>query len=253
MTFKSKTTPRVPQLTSWSYSRYSDWRQCPLKAKLKHIDRIKEPSNSAMERGNAIHKGAEAYIKSEVPATALMAELKLFKDEFKKLRALYKKKALPMVVEDNWAFTADWTETQWDDWVGCWVRIKLDAAHYVADNVMVVTDWKSGKPNAYKKVEYEEQLELYALAALLLHEHLERVHVRIGWTDVGQMMGPTDANGAEVVYTRAHITLLRKKWNARVKPMMADTTFVPKPNAMCRYCWFGQAKKAEGGPGICKF
>ena len=38
-----KTIPIKP-LTSWSFSRYSDYKTCPLKAKLKHIDKIQEPS-----------------------------------------------------------------------------------------------------------------------------------------------------------------------------------------------------------------
>jgi CRISPR/Cas system-associated exonuclease Cas4 (RecB family) len=243
MNFKLKTTPR---LTSWSYSRYSDWRQCPLKAKLKHIDKLKEPGNAAMERGNQIHKDAEAFIKGLKPRLA--PELALFAAEFKMLKALFKKKALPMVVEDNWAFTVTWDLSRWDDWVNCWVRIKLDCAHYVADGVMVVTDWKSGKPNNYKTVEYMEQLELYALAALLMHDHLTEVQVRIGWTDVGEMY-PAEP----LSFYRKDAPKLQKVWDARVKPMMTDTKFVAKPNAMCRYCWFGQSKKAEGGPGICKF
>lgn len=246
MNFKTKTIPAVVQLTSWSYSRYSDWRQCPLKAKLKHIDKLKEPGNAAMERGNQIHKDAEAFIKGTLPK--LPPELVLFKDEFAMLKKLYKKKSLPMIVEDNWAFKNDWTETQWNDWVGCWVRIKLDCAHYLSEGYMVVTDWKSGKPNDYKTLEYMEQLELYALSALLLHEHIEHVQVRIGWTDVGQMY-PAEP----LVYTRADMPKLLKSWNARVKPMMADTKFVPKPNSMCKWCYFGQAGKLKGGPGLCKF
>lgn len=244
--FAAKATPARPQLKSWSYSRYSDWRQCPLKAKLKHIDRIKEPGNEAMERGNRIHKDAEAYIKGA--AARLAPELALFKDEFKALRALFKKKANPMVVEDNWAFTNTWTETQWDDWTGCWVRIKLDCAHYTTPAEMVVTDWKSGQPKPVKNLEYMEQLELYALSALLMQPHLERVQVRIGWTDVGQMY-PEEPQ----VYTRADLPALKKAWNARVKPMMSDTKFPAKPNNLCRWCFYGQSGKAKGGPGLCKF
>lgn len=246
MSFKSKATPAPQVLTSWSFSRYSDWRQCPLKAKLKHIDKQKEPSNAAMERGNQVHKDAEAYIKGT--AAKLSPELVLFKDEFKMLRAQYKKKALPMIVEDNWAFTKDWSETQWNDWVGCWVRIKLDCAHYLEQDLLLVTDWKTGKPSSYKTMEYMEQLELYALAALLMNPALERVQVRIGWTDVGEMY-PLEP----LIFTRADVKRLTKEWNSRVKPMMADTKFVPKPNNLCRFCWFGQAKKAEGGPGLCKY
>lgn len=243
----TKTKPvKLPQLTSWSYSRYSDWRQCPLKAKLKHIDKVREPSNPAMERGSKIHEDAEQYIKGT--AKKLAPELELFKDEFKMLRVLFKKKSLPMVVEDNWAFTSTWTETAWNDWINCWVRIKLDCAHFVSEGVMVVTDWKSGKPNDYKKLEYMEQLELYALAAFLLHPHLKEVQVRIGWTDVGQMYPAEPAR-----YFPADVSKLRKSWDSRVKPMMVDTKFVPKPNSMCRFCWFGQSKKSEGGPGLCRY
>lgn len=246
MNFKTKTVPKVLQLTSWSYSRYNDWRTCPLKAKLKHIDKLKEPGSAAMDRGNQIHKDAEAYIKGLKPRLA--PELALFKDEFKMLKAMYKKKSLPMVVEDNWAFKSDWTETQWNDWVGCWVRIKLDCAHYTEPGYMLVTDWKSGKPNSYKTMEYMEQLELYALAALLLRPELEHVQVRIGWTDAG-LMYPEEP----LVYTPKDVKALMKAWNGRVKPMMTDTKFVPKPNNNCRWCFFGEAGKAQGGPGLCKY
>ncbi len=246
MNFKTKTVPRAVQLTSWSYSRYSDWRQCPLKAKLKHIDKLKEPGNAAMERGSKIHTDAEQYIKGTLKV--LPPELALFKQEFADLKKLFKKKGRPMIVEDNWAFTKEWTETQWNDWVGCWVRIKLDCAHYVADTIMVVTDWKSGKPNDYKTREYMEQLELYALSALLLHPFLTEVQVRIGWTDVGEMYPAEPLS----FYPKDQKRLL-KEWNSRVAPMMADTKFVPKPNSMCKWCYFGQAGKLKGGPGLCKF
>ena len=43
----------------WSYSRLTTWEQCPLKAKLKYIDGLKEPGSPAMDRGTAIHKDAE--------------------------------------------------------------------------------------------------------------------------------------------------------------------------------------------------
>lgn len=247
MGFKDKVVAKVPQLTSWSYSRYSDWANCPLKAKLKHVDRIKEPGNAAMQRGSDIHTQAEEYVKGTL--AKLPPTLALFKEEFTALRKLYKKKAAhPMIVEDNWAFTKDWAATQWDDWVGCYLRIKLDCAHYVADGVMVVTDWKTGKPSSYKAVEYMEQLELYALAALLLHDHLTEVQVRIGWIDVGEMYPAEPAR-----YYPADTARLRKEWGMRVKPMMADTKFVPKPNRLCAWCYYGQAGKAKGGPGLCKY
>ena len=93
------------QITAWSFSRYSDYKQCPLKAKLKHIDKITEPKNEAMERGAAIHDLAEKYIKGTI--SRLPSDLTLFKAEFAKFKKQYKKVINGMVVEDTWAFTED--------------------------------------------------------------------------------------------------------------------------------------------------
>ena len=237
----------VKQITSWSFSRYSDYKQCPFKAKLKHIDKIQEPKNPAMERGAQIHDKAEDYIKSKI--RSLPAELKLFKTEFAALRKQYKKMINGMVVEDTWAFTSDWTQTQWNDWVGCWVRIKLDCAHHEDDDTLIITDWKTGKFRAEMNEDYVEQLELYALAALLLHSHIERVKPRLVYVDEGKIY---PSAGEEIIFTRADIPKLTKLWNKRVAPMMRDKLFAPRPNDKCHWCHFRKSNKANGG-GQCKF
>lgn len=242
----SKVIPVKP-LKAWSYSRYSQYKQCPLKLKLSAIDRIKEPKNQAMERGGQIHDIAEAYIKGKV--AKLPPELALFKEEFGNLRKQFKKVINGMVVEDNWAFTKDWVETAWDDWTGCWVRIKLDCAHHLDDVTMIITDWKTGKFRADNIEDYIEQLELYALAALLLHDHIEKVIPRLAYTDEGKYFPEP---GKEKVYTRADIPKLKKLWEKRVKAMMNDTIFAPKPNRFCNWCHFRASNKANGG-GQCKF
>lgn len=244
-------TPRkvipIKKLTSWSFSRYSDYRQCPLKAKLKHIDKIAEPKNPAMARGGLIHTIAEDYIKGK--GRAMPPELKLFAPIFKMLRAQYKKKINGMVVEDNWSFTKDWTETEWNNWALCWVRIKLDCAHHDDDVTLRIRDWKTGKFREELNEEYVEQLELYALAALLLHEHIERVIPELDYLDYGIAYPP---NGEELVYTRADIPKLKKLWERRVKAMMNDTAFAPRPNDKCHWCHYRAANKANGG-GQCKY
>jgi len=243
----TKTIPIKP-LTSWSFSRYSDYRQCPLKFKLKHIDKIQEPPNDAMARGAEIHTKAEKYLKGEL--RTLPTELKLFKDEFKVLRALYKKKTLGAIVEDNWSFTKDWDQTTWNDWANCWLRVKLDAAHYEDDgDVMVVTDWKTGKFRLEKNEEYVEQLELYALSALLLHEHVEEVRPRLAYVDQGVVYPEGDS---PLIYVRADIPKLKKTWEKRVAPMFKDKKFAPRPNNLCRWCFYRASNKAAGG-GQCKY
>lgn len=237
----------VKQITSWSFSRYSLYKVCPLKLKLSAIDRIREPPNQAMARGAAIHTLAEKYIKGEV--RSLPPELKLFKDEFKKLRTQYKKKINGMVVEDNWSFTKDWTETQWNNWAECVVRIKLDCAHHEDEETLIVTDWKTGKFLPELNGEYVEQLELYALSALLLHEHIQQVKPRLAYLDIG-MFYPEP--GEELVFTRKDIPKLKKLWEKRTKPMMNDKQFAPRPNDKCRFCFYRNSNKTAGG-GQCKY
>ncbi len=256
-TAAKKTPAKVIPITraeppkSWSFSRYTDFRDCPLKFKLKHIDRIKEPPSDAMQKGIDSHNAAEAYVKGTLKK--LPPTLVPMKAEFEQMKKLYKQKKFPMIVEDNWAFTKDWDETQWNDWVGCWVRIKLDAAHYIDGSTLLVTDWKGGKPNDFKNAEYMEQMELYALGALLMSAVEDvTVKVRLAYHEVPAFVIPLDKDGNEVTYTRADIPRLKKEWGQRVKPMMTSTNFPPRANGTCRWCYYGQAGKAKGGPGICK-
>lgn len=251
-TAPTSTLPRVKPPTSWSFSRYSDYKTCPRKFKLKHLDKIAEPKSDAMQKGIDAHNDAEAYIKGQVDK--LSPVLAGLKSELDAMRKMYKAKKWPMIIEDNWAFDIEWEESQWNNWAECWVRIKLDAAHYISRNVMFVTDWKTGRPSEYKNVEYMEQMELYALAAILMsaQEDVE-VYVRLGYVETGDIIVPRDADGNAIVYTRAMLPTLMKTWNQRVKPMMSDTTFAPRPNNMCKWCHYGQAGKAKGGPGICQY
>jgi hypothetical protein len=238
---------RSNRIKAWSYSRYSDYKQCPLKAKLKHVDRLPEPKNAAMERGSMIHKLAEDYIKGAL--ARLPAELKPLGNEFKQLRDIYKKRKILGVaaIEDSWAFTAEWTRTTWDDWTHCWVRIKLDCAHYSPDDqdVLIITDWKTGKYRMEQQDDYREQLELYALPALLIHPHVREVQPRLGYTDLG-LIWPGADNA--MVFTQSDVPRLKKLWAKRTKPMLADERFAPRPGDYCRYCHF---RKANGGP--CQF
>ncbi len=244
-------TVAVKPLTSWSFSRYTDYKTCPLKAKLKHVDRMKEPPSAAMERGNTIHNLAENFVKGLLPK--LPPELKGFAEDFKTLKGIYKRKTFPIIVEDQWAFTAEWDDTEWNNWAECWLRIKLDVAHY-EEHVLYVTDWKTGKHSDFKATEYAEQLELYALAALLKSQREDvEVMPRLGWLDEGFYTYPQDKEGNYISYNRADIPALKKLWATRTKAMMSDTRFAPKANSTCKWCWFGQSGKAKGGPGLCKF
>lgn len=232
--------PPVKKITSWSFSRYSTYRQCPAKLKFTAIDKLKEPPNDAMTRGSNIHALAEHYIKGQLKK--LPPELKQFKGLFEQLKTAFKKRTILNVVEDSWAFTKAWTRTTWDDWTGCWLRIKLDHAVSVDGETLVITDWKTGKFRPDSCEDYQEQLELYALAALLLYPHIKEVRPRLAYLDLG-MIYPKDDE--PIIYTPADVPRLKKLWLQRTKAMLNDTKFAPKPNRFCGWCHF---RKSNGGP-----
>lgn len=222
--------------------------------KYAKILKLPEPQNDAMARGDAIHKQAEAFIKGTPYQGKVLrtvpADLKSFAAELKRLKELYKKVAYSMVIEDNWSFTKAWDETAWNDWTYCWLRIKLDCAYHEDAETLVVRDWKSGKFREEKNEEYVEQCELYALAALLLHPHIKQVKTLLCYTDLGITWGAGELTGedGQLIYTRADIPRLRKAWEKRVKPLMSDTIFAPRPNNLCRFCHY----RAENG-GPCQY
>lgn len=246
---------RIPalkqQLTSWSFSRYSDYTSCPKKAYYKHIaskrdPSLKEPGSPAMERGSAIHTAAEQYIKGL--GRTVPKELKTVADTLKMLRGMYKTQRGQVIVEDNWGFRANWDACAWDDWNNCYARIKLDFA-FAEGTTLNIGDWKTGKFSDYKLADYTLQQELYALTGLLKFPNAERVVPKLYYTDAGVVYPREGTTDPEFVFTREDEPKLIKIWAKRIKPMMNDTTFKEKPSdSACRFCFY---KKANGGP--CKY
>ena len=230
------------RITAWSYSRYNDYKQCPLKAKFKHVDKLKEPGSPAMDRGSAIHKLAENFLKGLV--RALPAELKTFGAFFRAL------KKLNPAVEQDWAFTANWVQCGWFD-VVAWCRVKVDATAYdtVTKRVRVV-DHKTGRFNP----DHPDQLSLYAVAAFEVFPDADAADCELWYLDHPLCVGGPLENPVRKTFQRAEAQALKKDWEKRVKPMLADTRFAPRPNDRCRWCWFRKDNgQYPGGVGPCKF
>lgn len=246
--------PKKTFFASWSFSRYSDYKQCPLKAKLKHLEKIEEPPNAAMARGADIGRLAELFIKGSL--TKLPEELKKFENTFKALAKQFKQKPGSMVVEDQWAFDKAWGKSKWNDWDNCVVRVKVDAGHLTGPKTMRIIDWKTGKYSAHKREEYVEQLELYALSALLLNEQVQEVETFLAYLDAGIFFPePDTADAKSLKFTRADIPRLKKTWDKRTRAMLLDRAFAPRPNDKCQWCHYRKDNKAAmpGGKALCKF
>ena len=239
------------QFTSWSWSRYYDYKVCPLKSKLNHLDKIREPKNDAMTRGGLLHDTIRDYIrgvKKSIKECGFPAVSVGWINEAKKA---FKKKSLQPIIEEDWAFTKDWTQTQWNDWNNCVLRVKLDAGLFEENGeVFKIIDWKSGKFRPEEVDQYVEQLELQALAALVLYPQVREVRPQLAYIDFGLVYPLADK---PLVFKQSDVKKLKATWAKRTKPMLSDTTFAPRPNDKCRWCFYGQSGKVKGGPGLCKF
>jgi hypothetical protein len=228
----------IKQFTAWSFSRLTDYEDCPRRAKFKHLDKYAEPGGPALERGSKIHKDCEAFVRGRL--VELPPSLARFPEEFAELRKIAK----DVAVEQQLAVDADWRPC---DWFGpqAWLRVVVDASHRSAEtevSTIVMVDYKTGKIYPDKV----DQLDLYGLVGLAYHPDIKRVDGAFWYLDQGEIINRSLLRGAEE-------TRCRKVWAKRVKPMLADSTFAPTPGDGCRWCFFGQNGLAKGGRGLCEF
>lgn len=222
----------LPLVTAWSYSRYSDYKQCPAKFKYKHLMRMPDPGNAAMQRGNTIHKMAEDVVRAKIDVPL---ELEGVRRELEHLRDNM------AVAEESWGFKNDWEWIGRPNWFGddVWFRAKTDARLLYDDGTLLIVDWKTGR----KYFSNEEQIELFALAGFKRFPEATEVDARLYYTDC-----EPDDNEIQRVYTPKDLAAVQKDWTKRVVPMFKDRKFAPTPNDKCHWCPFS---KAKGGP--CKF
>ncbi len=223
----------LPPVLAWSYSRYADYKQCPARFKYKHLMKLPDPGNAAMERGNVIHKLAEDYVKSKLDKVppelkGVAAELDFLRDNF-------------ATAEEQWGFTRQWEWIGRTGWFGddVWFRAKTDVRLLYDDDTLLLGDWKTGK----KYFSNEEQIELFALAGYRRYPQVTEVDARLWYTDAD----PED-NEIQRVYKASELDAVQRDWDKRVVPMFKDRRFAPTPNDKCHWCPFS---KAKGGP--CKF
>lgn len=245
--------PLLRKITAWSYSRYKDWKKCPLSAKYKFVDKIEVESTAVQTAGTSIHQLACEWASKKTSTGTpskmrrIPKELAAFEEEFDELR----NSKLQVVAEWDcdpwkqtrefskfaWGFTKDWTLCEFFDTPRVWCRVKLDTHTFNHESKTVrVIDYKSGR--IYPD-DHEEQSELYAIGAFLKYPNAEKARVELWYLDQ-QSVTPYE-------YTRDQLLRLEIKWSAKVKPMLADTRFQPRPGKHCSWCPFGVSKG-----GVCK-
>lgn len=255
-----KVAAPIKMFTSWSFSRWNDWMQCPYRARLKYLDKLVTPEMlkrqadvaagrvepGPLEHGEEVAKEAEKFLKTKSSRTPVPMSLMPLAKEYRALRDHGN-----LSVEQSWGFTREWKPCSPTDWNNCWLRVKIDVsyveqqklgrAQYV--DTLHIKDNKTGKYNDRKLEEYKMQLQLYGVAGLTLMPTVSKVTAQLLYSDIG-VLHPEEP----MIYTPDELTSLQALWDKRVRPMFNDKRFVPRPGYYCRWCDFS---KAKGGP--CRF
>ena len=220
------------KFTAWSFSRFRDHDQCPYRAGLKHLMKVKEPGSPALDRGDRIHKAASAYVSGVLKK--LDAELK----PVTKTIAIYRDamKAGLAKVDDRWCVNKSWRPVDFFAY-DAWLRMITDY-HAHEGNKAAVTDYKTGKVSQDREFMFY-QLELYAIGTFLTKPKVDEVETRLLYTDHNVEQ--------KEVYRRSQLASLQRAWVKRTIPLLTDTKFEPEPGNHCRWCPHSASKN---GPCI---
>lgn len=227
-----------PRLTSWSPSRLVLYEECPARAKYKFLDKLPEPEepDGPLARGQAIHKGAEDFIAHRTKTLHEDLRHPKVKKGLEVLRRQYAAKKVR--VELELAFTRAWQPCAWLA-KDVYVRFKLDVLQLLSAGKALVIDWKTGR---FKPDGHDTQLRAYAVGALS-SGLAKSVTAKLVFTDAGQTV-----EGSAGKLELAQLPAAQKAWDKRAAPMLADTTFAPRPGNGCRWCHYSTNR---GGP--CRF
>lgn len=228
----------MKKFTSWSYSRYADYDQCPYKAKLKHLDKIEEPPSPAMKRGIFIHKLAERAVNSD--EHPIPAELKKHATLIRRLRAARKSDPQKVIVEQMWGFDDAWRPCRWDDWDRCALRMKTDVTLLLRTSSVEIIDWKTGKMRPDQIDKYAQQMSLFALGAMKMFPERKKFTTRLAFLDA-----PEPNTFVSSDFDRSEHDEIMEVWGRRVEPMLNDEEFAPKANQFCAWCHY---RNGNGGP-----
>ena len=222
-------------IKSVSYSKLLDFEQCALRTKMKHVDRIPEEKAPAAERGTEIHQMAEDWVRGL--GKVLPGPLMKFADEFAVLRREFKSNNVSL--EGEWGFDKDWMPTAYKT---AWLRMKADGVFFIDKKRAVVIDYKTGKSWG-NEIKHGEQVQLYAIATLILWPELEEITVELWYLDQDELTSKT--------YTRAQALRYVQPFNNRLSRVTDARKFPPNANMFtCKWCPYGPAKGNQCPHGV---
>lgn len=214
-----------------SWSRLSDFLQCPLKFRHKYI--LKTPNFTFMEdsphlvRGTNVHKALENYIikktsgQEGIPVSSL-AEVEATKPLIDNFIRGY----TSVMPEQQIAVNQSWTQVGWFD-KPAYYRAIYDLVAINKSNV-VIGDFKTGKFKDYSESGYG-QLELSAAISLNLWPEIPKVDTLYIYVDHKKTITRSFTQAEDRERLTVHFTKMHETVNM-------EEDFDPKPNQFCNFC-----------------
>ena len=218
-----------------SWSRLSDYIQCPLKFKMKYIDKNKifkedESASPHLVRGSNVHKALENYVVQkqsnggmEVKVSSLpeVEKTKVFVDRF---LDNYK----VVVPETQIAVDKNWQRVEWFS-RDAYYRTIMDLIAVNPGKDVQIVDYKTGKIRDYDGgPSGKGQLHLSGAISLCLWPEIPEVRTTYAYVDHGQTLVKK--------FTQADRIELVEHFDAEHAKVNADKEFKPKVNEFCKWC-----------------
>ena len=209
-------------LIAWSYSRLTDFEQCPKMFYGKHISKefYVDASSPALIRGRSIHKLLEKIMKmGSKEMTGDMAYLAPFIDKLRKGEVVY--------IEKKIAFNRNGKVIDWFN-KKVWLRVIFDVA-VINGTTAFIIDWKTGKVRDKNR----DQLALFAVATFMAYLNIEDVITAYIWVDHPK--------------AKASVNVFQRSDAARLMEMFAERSeliqlanesgqWKAKPGNLCCFC-----------------
>lgn len=217
-----------------SWSRLSDYHQCPLKFKLKYLDKhplFKEESTASphLVRGSNVHKALENYViqstsngELEVKITSLpeVEATKPFVDRFLN-------NYTTVIPETQIAINRNWERVEWFS-RDAYYRAILDLIALRPSDVAII-DYKTGKMRDYDGgPSGKGQLHLSGAISLHLWPDIPEVSTTYAYVDHRQTITKK--------FTQADRQELREHFDEEHNRVNSDTKFRPTVNEFCKWC-----------------
>lgn len=214
-----------------SYSRLSDYRQCPRKFFLKYIEKAPNfiedsSSNPHLVRGSNVHKALEMYVvkkksgQTEIPPSSL-PEVERTKPLINNLMANFE-----IYPEMQIAINKDFKQVDWFS-KEAWFRVIVDILGF--GKQLFFGDYKTGKVTDYSgTMEKPGQLHLSSLVGMALWPTYEEI--------INIYLYVDHMKKVDLRLTRDSYEPLKKKLIEEHDQVNSETAFCETQNEFCKWC-----------------